>query len=86
MTLNLMEIDNMNTQTNTKVSANRENVIQILLTIMKEVLLLGQSSLPEHQYEAFRTKVMDYFAEGKRVLGKGWCGDKQGNSKKGGAL
>jgi len=34
--------------------------------IMKQILDLGQSSLPENQFQAFRKLTMDYFADGKR--------------------
>ena len=43
--------------------------------IMKKILDLSQSSLPENQFKAFRKIVMDYFAEGKRQLGKDRCGN-----------
>lgn len=56
---------------------------QVLNELMKRVLIIGQSSLSEHQYQAFRKMVLDIFADGKRDLGKGWCGDVQDNSKEG---
>lgn len=34
--------------------------------IMKQILDLGQSSLSENQFQAFRKLTMDYFADGKR--------------------
>ncbi|HCU24489.1 MAG TPA: hypothetical protein DF383_05680 [Deltaproteobacteria bacterium] len=34
--------------------------------IMKQILDLGQSSLSESQFQAFRKLTMDYFADGKR--------------------
>lgn len=34
--------------------------------IMKQILDLGKSSLPESQFQAFRKLTMDYFADGKR--------------------
>lgn len=37
-------------------------------TVMKRVLDLGQSSLPEKQFLAFRKMTMDFFADGKRSL------------------
>lgn len=49
-------------------------VNETLNFVMRKILDLGQSSLPEHQFRAFRKMVMDFFAEGKRNFGKGWCG------------
>lgn len=69
-----------------EIHRNNIELFQCLDSIMKQVLTLGQSSLPEHQYQAFRKMVLDFFAEGKRDLGMGWCGDRQGYSKKGGAI
>jgi hypothetical protein len=46
--------------------------------IMKQILDLGQSSLSENQFQAFRKLTMDYFADGKRSFlesGKGRCGE-----------
>lgn len=52
-------------------------VHQTLDRVMKQVLDLGQSSLPEKQFHAFRKMIMDFFADGKRSLhheGMGRCG------------
>lgn len=64
----------------------RTGFLQILNEIMKRVLTLGQSSLSKHQYEAFRKLTMDYFAEGKRQLGKGWSGEKLNDNEGGGVM
>ena len=47
--------------------------------VMKQVLDLGQSSLPEKQFLAFRKMIMDFFADGRRSLNgfKGRCGNEQ---------
>lgn len=45
--------------------------------VMKRMLDLGQSSLSENQFQAFRKMTMDFFADGKRCLktrDKGRCG------------
>lgn len=45
--------------------------------VMKQVLDLAQSSLPEKQFLAFRKMAMDFFADGRRSLQgfyKGRCG------------
>jgi hypothetical protein len=60
------------------------NIIEIEQTmdmVMKKILTLGQSSLSESQYEAFRKLAMDYFQQGKRNLGKGRCGYMQSDGK-----
>lgn len=78
----------LGTAKNKNMESHRNNIelFQLIDSIMKQVLTLGQSSLPEHQFLAFRKMVLDYFAEGKRDLGMGWCGDRQTDSKKGGAI
>ncbi len=43
-------------------------VHQTLDRVMKQVLDLGQSSLPEKQFHAFRKMIMDFFADGKRLI------------------
>ena len=43
-------------------------VHQTLDRVMKQVLDLGQSSLPEKQFHAFRKMIMDFFVDGKRSL------------------
>ncbi len=56
---------------------NPDEVHQTLDRVMKQVLDLGQSSLPEKQFHAFRKMIMDFFADGKRSLhggGMGRCG------------
>lgn len=57
-----------------EVNLKNEDVHQTLDTVMKQVLDLGQSSLSENQFRAFRKLVMDYFAEGKRQINKGRYG------------
>ena len=45
--------------------------------VMKQILDLGQSSLSESQFMAFRKMAMDFFADGKRTfweMQKGRCG------------
>lgn len=56
--------------------------------IMKYVLDIGQSSLQEHQFEAFRRLIMDYISDVKKSLGLGKdrCGNKQNNGKEGGVM
>jgi len=51
--------------------------------VMKQVLDLGQSSLPEKQFLAFRKMIMDFFADGKRSLYdfKGRCGSSKTMAK-----
>ena len=36
--------------------------------IMKQILDLGQSSLSDNQFQAFRKMTIDFFADGKRSL------------------
>ena len=56
--------------------AKSHEVHQAFDKVMKQVLDLGQSSLPEKQFLAFRKMIMDFFADGKRSLHgfKGRCG------------
>lgn len=58
-------------------------VQQTLDRVMKQVLDLGQASLPEKQFLAFRKMVMDFFADGRRSLNgfKGWCGSSKATAK-----
>lgn len=59
-------------------------VHQTLDRVMKQVLDLGQSSLPEKQFHAFRKMIMDFFADGKRSLhgfNKGRCGSSKPMAK-----
>ncbi len=61
-------------------------VHQTLDRVMKQVLDLGQSSLPEKQFHAFRKMIMDFFADGKRSLHgfgviKGRCGSSKTMAK-----
>lgn len=56
---------------------NAKDVHHTLDWLMKRQLDLGQSSLSEHQFKAYRKMTMDVFAEAKRDLarpGKGRCG------------
>ncbi len=52
--------------------------------VMKQILDLGQSSLSENQFLAFRKMVMDFFADGRRsVIGanQGRCGESKTMTK-----
>jgi hypothetical protein len=51
-----------------------QEVFQTLEDLMKKTLDIGQTSLTEHQFRAFRKLVMDLFAEGRRSL-QGRCGE-----------
>lgn len=51
--------------------------IRTLDRVMKQILDLGQSCLPESQFLAFRKMAMDFFADGKRSfleMDSGRCG------------
>ncbi|GEM_PF-2660651 len=50
-----------------------QEVFQAIETLMKKTLDIGQTSLSEHQFRAFRKMVMDVFAESRRSL-QGRCG------------
>jgi hypothetical protein len=54
---------------------------EALNVLMKSMLDLGQIGLPEHQFEAFRKLVMDRFAETKRSLELGRCGENKRMTK-----
>lgn len=45
--------------------------LEVINLLMKEILTLGQCSIPEHQYKAYRELVLDYFAEGRRAFRQG---------------
>ncbi len=62
---------------------HREHVSKTLNEIMVRVLNLGQASVSEHQFRAYRKLVMDFFAEGKRNLGKDRCGESKDDGKGG---
>ncbi|MCP5468565.1 MAG: hypothetical protein H7A32_04775 [Deltaproteobacteria bacterium] len=52
--------------------------------VMKQILDLGQSSLSENQFLAFRKMAMDFFADGKRSfqeMEKGRCGESKNMAK-----
>lgn len=52
--------------------------------VMKQILDLGQSSLSENQFLAFRKMVMDFFADGRRSLiglNQGRCGESKEMTK-----
>ena len=52
--------------------------------VMKQILDLGQSSLSENQFLAFRKMVMDFFADGRRSLigeNQGRCGESKAMTK-----
>lgn len=52
--------------------------------VMKQILDLGQSSLSENQFLAFRKMVMDFFADGKRSfmgVNQGRCGESKAMTK-----
>ncbi len=50
-----------------------QEVFQTLEDLMKKTLDIGQTSLTEHQFRAFRKMVMDLFADSRRSL-QGRCG------------
>ena len=53
--------------------------------IMGQILALGQSSLPENQFKAFKKMAIDCFAGGKRSLlemENGRCGESKGMMKR----
>ncbi len=50
-----------------------QEVFQALEDLMKKTLDIGQTSLTEHQFRAFRKMVMDLFANSRRCL-QGRCG------------
>jgi hypothetical protein len=54
--------------------------ITVFDQIMKQMLVLGQSSLSKSQFRAFRRMTMDLFADGKRIL-LGIKKDRCGESK-----
>lgn len=63
---------------------NAKDVHQTLDWVMKRILDLGQSSLPENQFQAFRKMTMDFFADGKRGLShrdEGRCGPRKEATK-----
>ncbi len=52
--------------------------------VMKQILDLGQSSLSESQFMAFRKMAMDFFADGKRSfweIQKGRCGESKAKTE-----
>lgn len=49
-----------------EVNSWQEKGMKTFDRIMKQILDLGQSSLSENQFQAFRKLTMDYFADGKR--------------------
>lgn len=61
-----------------------KEVLLMMDQVMKQMLDLGQASLPEHQFQAFRKITMDFFADGKRCLtrrDKGRCGVSEQKAK-----
>lgn len=58
-----------------------KDVHQAFDTVMKRILDLGQSSLSEAQFQAFRKMTMDFFADGKRNLKRGQNQGRYGSGK-----
>lgn len=52
------------------VKYKAKDVHQTMDWIMKRILDLGQTGLPDQQFHAFRKMTMDFFADGKRRLSK----------------
>lgn len=61
-----------------------KTISQEINQFMNRILYLAQSSLSEHQYEAFRKLALDYGQECKRKLDMDRCGNMQNDGKGGG--
>ncbi len=58
---------------------------KIMGSLITQILYLAESSLDAAKFKAFRKLTLDYLEDWKRRLKQDWCGEKQSNSKKGGA-
>ena len=48
----------------------KEQILEIYNEVMKQILLVAQSSLPESQFTAFRKIVLDRYGEAQRKVNK----------------
>lgn len=48
----------------------KEQILEIHSEVMKQILLVAQSSLPESQFAAFRKIVLDQYGEAQRKIKK----------------
>lgn len=48
----------------------KEQILEIHNEVMKQILLVAQSSLPESQFSAFRKIVLDCYGEAQRKIKK----------------
>jgi len=49
-------------------STQKQQILQLYKEVMKRVLIIGQSSLPESQFKAFRKIILDEFSWARREL------------------
>jgi len=57
-----------------------ERILEILNHLMCDVLDLGQSSMTEHQFKAFRKMTLDRFADARKEMGR--CGENKMMARK----
>lgn len=55
-------------KTNNIEGLNLEEVLQIYSWVMREILLVGESSLPEARFKAFRKIVFEKFSTAEKKL------------------
>lgn len=60
-----------------------DEIFQIYTEVMKSILLIGESSLPEMRFKAFRRIVLDEFSKARRKIRYGKQGGIQGSNVRG---